>query len=284
MTRVLSLHPAATEIVAALGAGSSLVGISHACDYPPSITGLPRVTRSAVDVQAPSHAIDAQVRARLEASRPVVEVDADAVRELAPDLVLTQALCDVCAVGDGAPDLPDILAPGARILALTGTTLAGVEDDIRSVAQALDVAAEADELVAGLRYRLARLRQQETGPRPRVVCVEWLEPLYLAGHWVPEQVEAAGGVDVAARPGEKSRRRSWAEVVAMRPDVVVMMLCGFDAPRARQEWAAFARAHPGVIALLGETPVRFLDGNTWTSRPGPRLVDGAVELRRVLGR
>lgn len=285
MTRILSLHPAATEIVAALGAGSSLVGISHACDYPPSITGLPRVTTSPVNMAAPGEEIDAQVRALLGGGRPVVAVDAAAVQRLQPDLVLTQSLCEVCAAGPGGTtDVQALLPPGARVLTLTGTTLAGVEDDIRAVAGALDLAPEGDELVAGLRYRLDRLRAPEGAPRPRVVCVEWLEPLYLAGHWVPEQVAVAGGEDIGARAGEKSRRRSWAEVVAMRPDVVVVMLCGFDIPRAHQEWAAFARAHPGTIALLGGVPVRFVDGNAYTSRPGPRLVDGVAELRRAIAR
>lgn len=281
MTRVLSLLPAATEIVAALGAGSSLVGISHECDYPPSVLHLPRVTSTPVDVSRPGPEIDATVRQLTEAGHPVITVDAALVESLRPDLVITQSLCEVCAVESGqVQSLADLLPAGARVLSLAGLTLAGVEDDIRRVAEALDLTAEADELVAGLHYRLRRLGSASSTPRPRVVCVEWLDPLYLAGHWVPELVAAAGGDDIGSPAGEKSRRRAWAEVVAMRPDVVLIMPCGFSVPRAQQEWAAFARANPATIAMLGAVPVRFVDGNAYTSRPGPRLVEGAEAIAR----
>lgn len=283
MTRVLSLCPAATEIVTALGAGSSLVGISHECDYPHSVLHLPRVTSTPVDVSRPGPEIDAQVRQLTETGHPVIMVDAALVESLRPDLVITQTLCDVCAVGAGqVQPLTDRLPAGATILSLAGQTLAGVEDDIRRVAEALDLAAEADELIAGMHYRLQRITRSSDMSRPRVVCVEWLDPLYLAGHWVPELVAAAGALDLGSQAGEKSRRRAWAEVVAMRPDVVLVMLCGFGLPRAQQEWAAFARANPGTIALLGAVPVRFVDGNALTSRAGPRLVEGAERIATIL--
>lgn len=279
MTRVVTLLPAGTEIVAALGGGSALVGISHECDYPPSALALPRVTSTPIDPDAPGVEIDAQVRALLEAGEPVIAVDAERLRDLAPDLVVTQSLCEVCAVADGrVRQLREVLPADTRILALTGTTVAGVEADIRAVAEALDLAPEAEELVAGMQYRLRRLRSAHPARPPRVACVEWLDPLYLAGHWVPELVAAAGGIDVGAAPGEKSLRRSWAEVVTRRPDLLLVMLCGFSLERARQEWAAFARSNPGFIALLGATPVRFVDGNAYTSRPGPRLVEGAEKM------
>jgi iron complex transport system substrate-binding protein len=285
MTRVLSLVPAATEIVAALGAGSSLAGISHECDYPPSVLHLPRVTSTPVDVSRPGPEIDATVRRLTEAGQPVITVDAALVESLRPDLVITQSLCEVCAVGSGqAQPLADVLPAGATLLSLAGLTLAGVEDDIRRVAEALDLAAEADELIGGMRYRLQRIAPSIGTARPRVVCVEWLDPLYLAGHWVPELVAAAGALDIGSQAGEKSRRRAWAEVVAMRPDVVLVVLCGFSLSRAQQEWAAFARADPGLIAMLGAVPVRFVDGNAYTSRPGPRLVEGAEAIAREVGR
>ncbi len=284
MTRVLSLVPAATEIVAALGAGHSLVGISHECDYPPSVLHLPRVTSTPVDVSRPGPEVDATVRQLTEAGQPVVTVDAALVAALRPDLVITQSLCDVCAVGSGQiQPLADVLPASAAVLSLAGLTLSGIEDDIRRAAEALDLAAEADELVAGMRYRLQRIAAPAGIAQPRVACVEWLDPLYLAGHWVPELVAAAGALDIGSQPGEKSRRRAWAEVVAMRPDVVLIMLCGFNVPRAQQEWAAFARANPVTIALLGAVPVRFVDGNAYTSRPGPRLVEGAEAIAREVG-
>lgn len=283
MTRVLSLLPAATEIVAALGAGRSLVGISHECDYPPSVLHLPRVTSTPVDAGRTGSEIDADVRRLTEAGHPVITVDAALVESLRPDLVITQSLCDVCAVGVGqVQPLADLLPTGATVLPLAGATLAGVEDDIRRVAEALDLAAEADELIGGMRYRLRRLAGATDLTRPRVVCVEWLDPLYLAGHWVPELVAAAGAQDLGGTAGEKSRRRAWAEVIAMRPDVVLVMLCGFSVRRAQQEWAAFARANPGMIAMLGAVPVRFVDGHAYTSRPGPRLVEGAEAIAAIL--
>lgn len=285
MTRVLSLLPAATEIVAALGAGSSLVGISHECDYPPSVLHLPRVTSTPVDASRTGPDIDAEIRRLAESGQPAVAVDAAVVASLQPDLVVTQSLCDVCAVASGqVRPLESALPPGVTMLSLEGTSLAGVEHDIRRVAAALDLAAEADELIGGMRYRLKRMAPSPGPTRPRVVCVEWLDPLYLAGHWVPELVAAAGGEDIGGKAGEKSRRRAWAEVVAMRPDVVLVMLCGFSVPRAQQEWAAFARTNPGMIAMLGAVPVRFVDGNAYTSRPGPRLVEGAEAIAREVGR
>ncbi len=285
MMRVLSLLPAATEIVAALGAGNSLVGISHECDYPPSVLHRPRVTTTPVDVRLSGPEIDATVRQLTEAGQPVVTVDAALVASLQPDLVITQSLCDVCAVGAGqVQPLGDVLPTGTTMLSLAGVTMAGIEDDIRRVAEALDLAAEADELIGGMRYRLQRIAPSPGTAQPRVVCVEWLDPLYLAGHWVPELVAAAGALDIGSQAGEKSRRRAWAEVVGMRPDVVLIMLCGFRLPRAQQEWAAFARANPSMIAMLGAVPVGFVDGNAYTSRPGPRLVEGAEAIAREVGK
>lgn len=281
--RVVALFPAATEIVTALGAGASLVGISHACDHPPSILHLPRVTSTPVDTTRPGSAVDAEVRRRQDAGEAVILVDPDLLRRLAPDLILTQELCAVCAVeGDQLVELARSQAPAPAVLALSGSTLAGVEADIRRVAEALGLPEEGEELVAGMRYRLRGLATTRPAAAPRVVCVEWLEPLYLAGHWVPELVAAAGGEDVGGRAGEKSRRRAWAEVAAMRPDVVVILLCGFDVARARQEWATFARGNPQVVALVGSARVTFVDGNAFTSRPGPRLVEGARAIQDAL--
>ncbi len=283
MSRVLSLLPAATEIVTALGAGASLVGITHECDFPPSIAHLPRVTRSAIDRALAGPAIDAAVRGLRDLGAPVIAVDLDQVRALQPTVVLTQDLCEVCAVGNGQlRELADALDPAPTVVRLTGSTLEGVDADIRRVGQALDLEADAAEVVAGIRYRLRHLPGAPPATPPRVVSVEWLDPLYLAGHWVPELVEAAGGIELGGGRGEKSRRRAWAEVAAMRPDVLLIMLCGFGIRRAQEEWAAFARSNPGIITMLGAARVRFVDGNAYTSRPGPRLVDGAAAIRAAI--
>lgn len=283
--RVVSLLPGATEIVAAVGGAGQLVGISHECDYPPSIRHLPRVTSTPLDPSLPGPAIDAEVRRLREAGRAVIAVDGDALRRLAPDLVITQDLCEVCAVADGAVHrLAGALSPAPAVLALSGRTLEGVLEDIGRVAVALDLADEADELTAGLRSRLARLRRGAPTRRPRVLCIEWLEPLYLAGHWVPDLVAAAGGLDVAAAPGAHSAVSSWSAAVALRPDLILVMLCGFGVDRARAELDAVADAvaDTGALHALGTAPVWLLDGNAYTSRPGPRLVDGAERIQSAL--
>ena len=279
--RVVTLLPAATEIVASLGGAGELVGISHECDFPPSVLHLPRVTATPIDPLAPGAAIDAEVRRLGAEGRPVIGVDAARLRELAPDLVISQSLCEVCAVADGQVHrLAETMSPPPRVQSLAATTLGGIFDDVRAIGRALDLADEADELVAGLGSRLARLRSSRPPVPVRVLCVEWLEPLYLAGHWVPELVEAAGGRDVGAEPGSHSSRREWSELAALDPEVVVIMLCGFGVERTRRELAALT--DPAARALLRSVPVWLLDGNAYTSRPGPRVVDGAGRLGALL--
>jgi iron complex transport system substrate-binding protein len=279
--RVVTLLPAATEIVAALGGAGSLVGISHECDHPASVLGLPRVTATPVDPGAPGATIDAEVRRLHDAGKPVIGVDAEALRRLAPNLLITQDLCEVCAVAEGEVHrLAAAVEPEPAVLALSGRTIDGVFADIGAVARALDLASEGDELVAGLRSRLERLRTRRRGSRPRVVCVEWLEPLYLAGHWVPEMVEAAGGEDVGASAGSHSARREWSELPGLRPDLLVVMLCGFGVERTLAELSALHS--PEALATLRSAPVWIIDGNAYTSRSGPRLIDGAELLAGAL--
>jgi iron complex transport system substrate-binding protein len=279
--RVVTLLPAATEIVAALGGTGSLVGISHECDHPASVIGLPRVTATPLDPNASGAAIDAEVRRLHGAGKPVIGVDADALRRLAPDLLITQDLCEVCAVAEGQVHrLAAVVRPAPAVLALSGRTIDGIWADIVAVAKALDLAPDGDELVAGLRSRLDRLRARRRGHRPRVVCVEWLEPLYLAGHWVPELVEAAGGEDVGAAAGSHSSRREWAELPGLRPDLFVIMLCGFGVERTLAELSALDS--PGARSILRSAPVWIIDGNAYTSRSGPRTVDGAELLQGAL--
>ncbi len=279
--RVVTLLPAATEIVAALGGAGSLVGISHECDHPASVLRLPRVTVTPIDPTAPGAAIDAAVRRLHDAGKSVIGVDAEAIRRLAPDLLITQDLCEVCAVAEGEVHrLAAAVSPAPAVLSLSGRTVHGILADIRAVAQALDLASGGDQLVAGLGGRLERLRARHRGPGPRVVCVEWLEPLYLAGHWVPELVEAAGGEDVGAAAGSHSARREWSELSGLRPDLVVIMLCGFGVERALAELAALQS--PAARSVLRSVPVWVIDGNAYTSRSGPRIVDGAELLQGAL--
>ena len=279
--RVVSLLPAGTEIVAALGGAGHLVGISHECDYPRSVQGLPRVTSTPIDPRSSGAAIDAEVRRLREAGRPVIALDAGQIRKLRPDLIITQGLCEVCAVSDGEVyRLAEAIHPAPRVLALVARDLGGIWRDIHDVGTALDLADEAVELVLGLQSRLRRLRTIAVTTSPRVLCIEWLEPLYLAGHWVPELVAAAGGQDVGARAGSHSARREWAELPALRPDHVVVMLCGLGIERARAELDALDQ--PEALALMARVPTWILDGNQYTSRPGPRVVDGADRIRAAL--
>jgi iron complex transport system substrate-binding protein len=279
--RVVTLLPGATEIVAALGGAGSLVAISHECDHPATVQHLPRVTSTPLDPELPGAAIDAEVRRLRDAGRAVIAVEAAVLRRLAPDLVITQDLCEVCAVSDGAVHrLAAALDPPPQVLSLTGRTVEGVMADIRAVALALDLDAEGDELTAGLRSRLTRLHRTAPPTPRRVLCIEWLAPLYLAGHWVPDLVAAAGGHDVGAAPGAHSAVSSWEAAAALRPDLIAVMLCGFGLPRALGELEALHDA--AADRLLRSAPVWVLDGNAYTSRPGPRLVEGAELLQAAM--
>ncbi len=277
--RVVTLLPAATEIVATLGGIASLVGVSHECDYPPAVEGIFRITTTPIDPKASALVIDAEVRRLRAEGRPVIGVDGAALRRLAPDLVVTQGLCEVCAVADGEVHrLAAALNPPPEIISLSATTVAGIWLDIRRVGAALDLAADAEEMVLGLQSRLARLaRAAYRAGAPRVVCVEWLEPLYLAGHWVPELIAAAGGFDVGAAAGSHSTRRAWSDVEALRPDVIVVALCGFGVDRTCGDLDAFS--DPEARRVLQGAEVWVVDGNAYTSRPGPRVVDGAERIR-----
>jgi iron complex transport system substrate-binding protein len=279
--RVVTLLPGATEIVAALGGAGLLVAISHECDHPASVRHLPRVTSTPLDPNLAGAAIDAEVRRLRDAGRAVIAVEAAVLRRLAPDLVITQDLCEVCAVSDGAVHrLAAALDPPPQVLSLTGRTFDGVLADIRAVARALDLDARGDELTTELRSRLMRLRRTAPPTPRRVLCIEWLAPLYLAGHWVPDMVAAAGGHDVGAAPGAHSAVSSWEAAAALRPDLIAVMLCGFGLPRALGELEALHEA--AADRLLRSAPVWVLDGNAYTSRPGPRIVEGAELLQAAM--
>jgi iron complex transport system substrate-binding protein len=280
--RIVSLLPAGTEIIAALGAGGSLVGISHACDTPADLVRtLPRVTRTAIDGSRPSGDIDRAVRA---AGPSTAVIDAALLAELRPDVVVGQTICDVCAVGgDAVRQAVAALPHTPAIVDLHAHTLDGVFADMLAVGDALDLRDEADELVAGLRYRLHRIRERAPSDtaysEPRTVVLEWLDPPYVAGHWVPELVAIAGGRDVGNSAGARSITRPWTALAALAPERVIVALCGFDVPRARREAAALR----DVDALrLFSGGVEFLDGNAYTSRPGPRLVEAAQLLALML--
>jgi iron complex transport system substrate-binding protein len=277
--RVLSLLPAATEIVAALGALDQLVGVTHECDYPEAAARLPRVTSSAVDRDAPSAAIDAEVRALSSSGAAVFALDVALVARLAPDLLLTQSVCDVCALPESEVDRAmTALATRARRLTLGATTLDGVWEDVRRVAGAIGCGVEGDALIASLESRMRRVHETlkaARAPRPRVAVIEWLDPVFVAGHWTPELVRRAGGVDVLAEPGAHSVVVAVDAVREAAPDILLFAPCGFDVERAEREARALLATEEWRWAAgLGAWA---LDGNALTSRPGPRLVD-AIEV------
>src|SRR5207244_60546 len=280
--RSVSLLPAATEMVSALGAMGQLVGVSHECDFPPQVRSLPRITRSRIDPALPSGTIDRAVAEARRTGVPTVEVDVELVAHLRPDVLIGQSVCEVCAIGQA--DLARVvttLIPIPWVVTLHAHTLDGVLEDIAKLGEALELRDEAEELLAGLRYRLRRAaaRHAAARARPRVLVLEWVDPPYVAGHWVPELVELAGGTAVAGAPGEPSRQRSWVDLSALEPDLVLVALCGFDVARARVELDA---VRGGAARALLRRRVEFIDGSAYTSRPGPRLVDVAEILARLM--
>ena len=282
--RVVSLLPAATELVAAIGALDALVGVTHECDHPPAVARLPRVTRTALDRGASSATIDAEVRALAGSGAPVFALDASLLAELAPDVVLTQTLCDVCALPEH--EISRALAElpcSPAVVALGGSTLAGVWADIRRVGAALGRASEADALVDALASRVRRVHETlaaARAPRPRVAVLEWLDPLFAAGHWVPELVRRAGGIDVLAEPGSHSVVVDVATVRDAAPDLLLFAPCGFDVERAAREGSALLAGDAWRWAR-GRS-AWALDGNALTSRPGPRLVDAIETMAAIV--
>ncbi len=277
--RVLSLLPAATEIVAALDLADSLVGITHECDWPPSVRGVARVTASAVDAHASSAEIDGAVRDIIDRGEPLFALDENRIAALEPDVILTQELCDVCAVSEtDVRAIAGRLATLPRVVTLAGSTLDGILADIAAVAEALDAPARGTSLLASLRARMRAVHETlkaARAPRPRVAVIEWSDPLYVAGHWVPEMIRRAGGIDAVASPGEHSRRLTPAELRAAAPELLIVAPCGFDVDRAEREARALLSSDAWAWAAM--LPAWVVDGNAFTSRPGPRVVDG-IEL------
>jgi iron complex transport system substrate-binding protein len=281
--RVVSLLPSATEIVAALGGFEHVVGLTHCCDYPPQVESRLRVTRTSVDADASPGAVDAQVRAIAHEGAPLYTLDEDGIRALRPELILTQALCEVCAVMEtDVRALATRLDPVPQIITLSASSLDGVFADIATVGAALGLADEAAEFEAGARMRMRRVHETlkaAQAPRPRVAVIEWGDPIYAAGHWVPEMVKRAGGVDVLAKPGEHSVVKTLDEVRASDPEILLIAPCGYDLPRATEE-AERLLALPGW-EWAQERQVFALDANAFASRPGPRLVDGIEVMARL---
>src|SRR5579862_2021180 len=278
--RIVSLVPSATEMLFALGLGSELVAVTHECDYPPAALELPRVTRDVLPRGLSAAQIDAAVKERTLAGESIYELDADALNDLEPDLIVTQALCSVCAVSyDDVRSIAAELPTRPRVISLDPHTVGEVLGDARTLAQATDCRDAAVELVRDAAARIDWIRVAvKDARRPRVVALEWLDPPFAAGHWTPQLIEFAGGEDVLGFPGENSEQRTWEEVAAVEPDVVVVMPCGYDAEIAHRE----AEMHRDELAALGAGEVVAVDAAAYFSRPGPRIIDGLELLAHIL--
>jgi iron complex transport system substrate-binding protein len=288
--RIASLLPAATEILFALGLGDRVAAVSHECDWPPEARRLPRATFAHVDSSAASVAIDDEVRRRAEAGQPLYGIDEELLAAAAPGLIVTQAQCDVCAVR--LADVERIVSRreelrGSEILPLHPASLGDVLADIARVGRAAGVPEAADRLVASLRGRIAEVGRRtaalSAARRPRVACVEWIEPLMLAGNWMPELVELAGGRCELTPPGRQSAYIGWPDVAAYDPQVVVVAPCGFDLPRARSEAPRlFDLPGWGETSAARNGRTWCADGNAYFNRGGPRLVDTIELLAAIL--
>jgi iron complex transport system substrate-binding protein len=302
--RIVSLLPAATEIVAALGLRANLVGRSHECDEPADVISLPALTAARIDASAPSREIHDQVTAvgrslgalspqalagaacHTGTSAALFTLDIDRLAALKPDLILTQAACDVCAIS--ATDVEAAVRKAAvdtRVLPLSPTTLADLFSDILAVGRATGRLAQARELVARLRARIDSLacRVQTFADRPRVAVIEWLDPPMAAGNWVPEMVRLAGGVDVLGKAGDHSHWITWDNVAAADPDVVILVPCGFPLERVVAEAGSPAvRPHLEKLRACRDGKVFAIDGHHLFNRPGPRLVDSLEVLAEIL--
>ena len=278
--RIVSLVPHATELLFALGLGDDVVAVTHECDFPEDARSLPHITRDVLGPGLDAAAIDAAVRERTERGEAIYELDEDALHDLEPDLIVTQELCPVCAVGyDDVRRVAESIPTHPRVLALDPHTLGESFADVRTVAQATGARDAALELVARQRARVDAVRVAVRGAEPvPVAAIEWLDPVFVAGHWTPQIVELAGGRDVLGLPGERSEQTTWDMVAAAGPRVVVCMPCGYDAPRSLEE----ARRHAADLRALGAGRVVAVDASAYFSRPGPRIIDGLELLASIL--
>jgi iron complex transport system substrate-binding protein len=277
--RIVSLVPSATETLFALGLGDDVAAVTHECDYPAAVLNLPKVTRDVIGPGLAPGEIDRAVKELTAQGRSIYELDEPRLRELRPDLIVTQALCSVCAVSvDDVRAIAERMDPPPQVVSLDPHTLGEVLGDVRTLAQATDSKDAGVDLVQQAAARIDRVRIATAGvDRVRVAALEWLDPVFVGGHWVPQLIEHAGGEDLLGLPGEPSEERTWEEVRAVQPDVVVVMPCGYDVERAHEEALRYADELRALNAR-----VVIADAAAWFSRPGPRLVDGLEWLAYAL--
>lgn len=284
--RIVSLLPSATEILFALGLDAEVVGVSYDCDFPPQVSERRVVVDSRIPPGLTSLEIDRRVREYVDRGESLYSVNADALRELAPDLVVTQDLCLVCAASPD--DLAGVLANFDKrpsVLSLNPRNLGDVWDDISRVARETSREHAAGKLLAEIQQRVQAVKHHVEGisRRPRVAFLEWLEPFYVGGHWVPEMIALAGGEDVFGRVGAPSFRVELQDIVAAAPDIIVVAPCGYDAKQARKEYCSMTfPSEWDAIPAVRDGRVYAFEANAYASRPGPRLVTGVEALAKIL--
>jgi iron complex transport system substrate-binding protein len=278
--RIASLVPSATEMLFALGLGEKIVAVTHECDYPPPARSLPRLTRTVIPDGLSAREIDAEVKRVVGEGRALYELDEARLAESTPDLIVTQAVCEVCAVSyDDVVAVAARLPGQPRVLCQDPATLEEMIEDLGRLGDAAEAKGAADALRTELEGRLAAVGAAVSGStRPRVLALEWFDPPFVGGHWVPEMIAFAGGVDIAGRAGEKSREVSWEDLEGLRPEVIVAMPCGYYVEESRAQ----ALEHWSAIESFGAERVYAVDAASSFSRPGPRLVDGVELLGHLL--
>jgi iron complex transport system substrate-binding protein len=278
--RIASLVPSATEMLFALGLGDSVVAVTHECDFPPRAATLPHLTRTVLADGLDARGIDTAVKATVGEGRALYELDEGRLAELAPDLIVTQAVCDVCAVSyDDVLEVAARLPSRPRVLQQDPSTLGEMLEDVVRLGETTGLEAEGHHMRGELEGRLATVRAAVSGASlPRVIALEWLDPPFVGGHWIPEMISIAGGEDVAGPPGLKSPEVQWGELSGLNPDVVIAMPCGWYVDESRAQ----ALEHWDRIAGLGAGRVYAVDAASTFSRPGPRLVDGVELLGHLL--
>ncbi len=283
--RICSLLPSATEILFALGLGDCVAGVTHECDFPPAAAKKPPLIRPRVDPHAAPAELDRQVRELVARGESIYAVDADLLRSIAPDLIVTQDLCHVCAASpDDLATALTRLAKIPQVLSLTPHCLADVWNDIRQVGQATGRCQEAETFASALEGKIAAIASVpvQSIARPRVLCLEWLDPFYVGGHWVPEMVAKAGGEDVLGRPGDASFRVGSEQILQSCADVIVVMPCGYNTSRALAEFGLAKISDGwGSLPAVRNRRIFAVDANSYFSRPGPRLADGVALLAHI---
>ncbi|HEX5908880.1 MAG TPA: ABC transporter substrate-binding protein [Thermoleophilaceae bacterium] len=277
--RIASLVPSSTEMLFELGLGDSIVAVTHECDHPPAAADLPHLTRSVIPEGLSAAEIDAAVREHVAQGKALYELDEETLTRQDPELIVTQAVCDVCAVSfDDVRAVADRLPSRPEVISLDPTTIGEMLADVPRLAEAAGVPDEGEQLVEVAAERLDDVRDAVASADPiSVLALEWLDPVFIGGHWVPQMIEMAGGIDVLGLAGEKSRTAEWAEVEAAAPEVIVSMPCGYGTERAAQE----TLEHADRLAALGAR-VAAVDASAYFSRPGPRLVDGVELMAHLL--